>query len=620
MKKLFSIIILSSLVLSLGFSASKKAKSNNIVLTAKNKFAIEGQELGSLEWTQEESSVGKKGEIIWNNDADDDWLHCGWELRGIDMSRYGGLKIELAAGQNQDVRIELLNPASTGTATFQIGSDGLAYVFFNGQGKSYGEMNTPDPEEGYEIRFIVEKKNNYAKTVIKNIELILQEDIPDSSSLNISEALFGSCLDKAHMFGQEITWPKNITDAFCGWNLSDIDLSDYDRIRVELDSNSIKDLTLVICEPDWENWHGFESIEPNIFEANLSGEKASWSHSEDSSFRFDTSEGLLIFLGFWHDKPLKNEEKTVVKSVQLLTGESSKNQNLELLGTAFGSSTWNALVYDDGIIEWGLDGKSKSAQTGWRLTDVDLSAYDKIRIEIESSDAQVDLRVSQHDKNDDDRRCDLYFKPVKPNILEASLDGKGYSAKWEEGGYKWDGTKRIDELEIHLDPIKAKGLKTKIKSVTLITKEDDAESKQPDDIMLNGAKLGSSREKAWVDDNFAISWDVSKSFYACCGWRVDSLEGELLVIKVSSTDVPLRLRIRDTANDNESSYVDDGTHMFVINLKTKKQQSKKAWKASEWNKKAKPFDFSQGGEIILEPYNGVFREGKKTVVEYIQVD
>ena len=82
----------------------------------------------------------------------------------------------------------------------------------------------------------------------------------------------------------------------------------------------------------------------------------------------------------------------------------------------------------------------------------------------------------------------------------------------------------------------------------------------------------------------------------------------------------MRLRIREYANKNESSWLDDGTHIFRINLKDKKQESRGSWKASEWDKYTKAFDFSQGCEIVLEPVNGVFKDGKKTVVEYIKVE
>ena len=71
---------------------------------------------------------------------------------------------------------------------------------------------------------------------------------------------------------------------------------------------------------------------------------------------------------------------------------------------------------------------------------------------------------------------------------------------------------------------------------------------------------------------------------------------------------------------NESIWLDDGTHIFHINLEDKKQKSRGSWKAPEWNKDTKAFDFSKGCEIVLEPANGVFKDGKKTVVEYIKVE
>lgn len=86
MKKLFvTIMFLSVCVLT--FAAPKKGKSNNIKLDPKKKFAIEGMELGSLEWTQRYASLNDKGEIIWKYDTGGDWLHYGWDLRGTDMSQ-----------------------------------------------------------------------------------------------------------------------------------------------------------------------------------------------------------------------------------------------------------------------------------------------------------------------------------------------------------------------------------------------------------------------------------------------------------------------------------------------------------------------------------------------------
>jgi hypothetical protein len=81
------------------------------------------------------------------------------------------------------------------------------------------------------------------------------------------------------------------------------------------------------------------------------------------------------------------------------------------------------------------------------------------------------------------------------------------------------------------------------------------------------------------------------------------------------------LRIREYANGNEVSYIDDGSHIFRIEQKTKKQiDAKGNKKAPEWEKLTKPFDYSQGGEIVLEPVNGVSKDSKKTVVEYIKIE
>ena len=43
-------------------------------------------------------------------------------------------------------------------------------------------------------------------------------------------------------------------------------------------------------------------------------------------------------------------------------------------------------------------------------------------------------------------------------------------------------------------------------------------------------------------------------------------------------------------------------------------------KEAEWVKVPKPFDLSDGVEIVLEVPNGVFKEGKKTVVESIKIE
>ena len=607
MKKLLSTIFLLSVVFSLSFAASNKGKSNNIKLDPKKKFVIEGAELGSLEWAQSESSVSNKGEIIWNHESGNSWLHCGWELRGTDMSQYGGLKIELASGQKQDVRVEVANPSVNGLATTTIPNDGLVYVFFSGQGKSYGEYKNPDPKEGYEIRFIVEEKNKYAKTVIKNIELIKKEDVPDASNLDLLGVPFGTSGWHTRILGNEITWPKGSSDGNAGWNLEGIDLSEYDRVRIELESNDATGLHISFNQKDGKNYHTFSNpVEKNVYEADLSGE--GYSYKNEDSVTPDKSEGFSIDVRTWNEKPRTKDQKTVVKSIQLLKGKKMMNENLMLLGTNFGSSGWNGYVHEGGIIEW-IPSKDKNAGMGWNVKDIDFSEWDKILVELESTNVPVWLEMVQNNNR-------MGGNEIRPNIYEIKLDGSEGSV-WPPDA-KWDPSKKIDEIQIRCNKVSKAGLKTKVKSVTLIKEENEVP--QPERLILNGSKLGSKKSRAYVDENFAINWEHIKNGYAQCGWKLEKLEGEILEVKVSSTDVQLRLRIRDIANNNETDWLDDGSHIFRINLKNKLMQSGKNWKSAEWTKITKAFNFSQGCEIVLEPYNGVYKEGMKTVVEYIKVE
>ena len=609
MKKLLSTILLISAVLATVFAAPKKGKSKNIKLDPKKKFAIEGVELGSLEWTQKYASLNNKGEIIWKYDTGEDWLHYGWDLRGTDMSQYAGLKIEFTSKEKQDIRFVVRNPAAVDDWTFPTEVGNVMYVMFNGVGKWYGDMENPDPTKGYEMYFLVEAKNKYSKTAIKSIELLSKIDYPDADELKILGVPFGSQIWKARITGNEITWLKGDTGGDAGWNFGGIDLSEYDRVRIEIESNTAAHLGLRICDSEHNNWHGYDmQIEPNVYEVDLSGEGASW--LGDNAGPLDKSKGLQIFLQTWDRK---KEEKTVVKSIQFLKGKRVINENLMIEGAAFGTCGWDSNVYDGGVIEW--KGKDKYAGAGWNVKGLDFSKYKKIRIELspESANLPVVLRFAQNNG-----KCDKQFYPVAPNILEAKLDGSGYDMTPENE--KWDDSLGIEEINVRLWGAKAvkAGDRTIVKSVTLL--KEDNEIPQPERLVLNGAKLGSSRERTYVGDDFAINWTLSKNNYTKCGWKLEKLDGDILEIKVTSTDVSLRLRIREYANKNESSWLDDGTHIFRINLKDKKQESRGSWKASEWDKYTKAFDFSQGCEIVLEPVNGVFKAGKKTVVEYIKVE
>ena len=620
MKKLIAAFMFLS-VCGLTFAAPKKGKSNNIKLDPKKKFAIEGVELGSLEEFQDCATLNNKGEITWNQDSDWAYLSYGWELRGIDMSEYAGLKFELASSMEQKVTIKVENPACTGTSAVLFGTDKTAVLFFNGVGASWHEgaawndMNKPDPAEGYKIYIGIEAKDKAINTVFKSIELLSKKDYPDADQLKILGVPFGSQFWNARVIGNEITWQKGTTGGDAGWNFAGIDLSEYDRVRIEIESNNAPRLGLRICDTNHNNWHGYDNqIEPNVYEVDLSGEGASW--IGDNAGPFDKSQGLQIFFQTWVDnnKPLPKDYKTVVKSIQLLKGKRVVNENLMIEGAAFGTRGWDSNVYDGGIIEW--KGDDKYAAAGWNVKGVDFSKYKKIRIELspESANLPLVLRFVQNNG-----KCDKQFYPIAPNVLEAKLDGSDYDMTSENE--KWDDSLGIEEINVRLWGAKAlkAGDRTIVKSVTLL--KEDNEIPQPESLVLNGAKLGSKKDgNSWIDENFAINWN--KANYIECGWKVEKLEGDILEIKVTSTDVPLHLKIRELRSaGNETEWEDDGSHIFRINLKTKRQITAKSGnKAPVWERLSEAFNFSEGAEIFLLPANGVFKEGKKTLVEYIKVE
>ena len=471
MKKNLIAFLLFSMALTLSFTAPKKGKIKGIKLEKKNRFAIDGIGLGSLNWSK--VSISNKGEIIWNET--NDYQECGWAIMKVDMSQYAGLRFEFVPNPNQDVAVKIRNTVYDGEYGYTVPNDGIVYAFFNGQGRNWGDMKIPDRKDAFSIYTGISKGQN-EKTVIKSIELLKKEDVPDASNLELLGVPFGSSSWQTHIIGNEITWIKGETGGDAGWNLSGIDLSEYDRVRVEIESSTAKHLGLRLVDPDHRNWHGFDTpIEPNVYEVDLTGDGASW--VGENATDLDKSKGLKIFFQAWDNKPFTKDYKTVVKSVQLLKGKRVINENLMIEGSRFGSSGGNSYIYDGGIVEWVLPQKNWDASAGWNVKGIDLSKWKKIRIELdpESSDLPYLIRMGQGDNSD---YCAVHYQPVTPTILEANLDGSDCYYSWSEGA-TWDASKGINNIQIHIwwQKSEIKNQKTIVKSVSLLTDEDEV--KQP---------------------------------------------------------------------------------------------------------------------------------------------
>ena len=71
--------------------------------SAKDKWSIFGVELGTWDNT-EGAKVNTNGEIIWKN-SNRQWEDFGWDLRGIDLSDYDGIKIILDEKKTMKFRL-----------------------------------------------------------------------------------------------------------------------------------------------------------------------------------------------------------------------------------------------------------------------------------------------------------------------------------------------------------------------------------------------------------------------------------------------------------------------------------------------------------------------------------
>ena len=164
MKKLITTTLLLSAVFTLTFAAPKKA--NNVKLDVKKKFEIEGVKLGTITWAG--ALVDDKGEVRWNQLQEGDWAETGWTLRGVDLSQYGGIRVELAPKQpTDDMYILLSNNAGDKNCGFRFAKDGVAYAFFNGTGRSWIDdgMEMPEPSLGFDIKISGNVKK-YKKTLM----------------------------------------------------------------------------------------------------------------------------------------------------------------------------------------------------------------------------------------------------------------------------------------------------------------------------------------------------------------------------------------------------------------------------------------------------------------------
>ncbi len=568
-------------------------------------YNVNGVKLGSTKWQAEVS----ENIITWKKGFDNG--NAGWNFSDIDLSAYERVRVEIESS-NTSNSLRIAQGDWSNNHGFEKTGKNVYEAYLSGSNSFDRDLPPLEPAKGLIICFDQwnngEPRAEDKTTVVKSIKFFKPGEYDESGALSLFGCSLGGIEDNCEIQDNIITWKKGTKEGYAGWNLSGINLSEYASVKITIEKTDVNLGGLYISDRNAQKWKRMIEVAPNTYELLLTGE-----NSDSTEPPIDTSEGVQLRIQLYNNKPLKKNMKTIVKSIELSKDTEEINENLRIEGVEFSSSKLNAFVSDGGVIDWEWDKKEKYPFCGWNVKGIDLSDYKGIRIELESTDIPVEIGMIQNEG----AVCHTFYNEKTPGVYEAMFDGSEYSYIWPEGS-SWNTSNGIEEIQIRAQKLSKKGLKTVVKSISLISK-DEQEIQQPVQLVLNGAKLGSKKNHAWIGDDFSINW--KKNSWNECGWRVEKLDGEVLEIKVSSSDVPLRLRIRTLDYKNGVSYIDDGSHIFKINLKTKKQINQKGdQKAPEWEETTKKVDYSQGAYITLETNGGVYKEGKKTVVEYIKVE
>lgn len=568
-------------------------------------YNVNGVKLGSTKWQAEVS----ENIITWKKGFDNG--NAGWNFSDIDLSAYERVRVEIESS-NTSNSLRIAQGDWSNNHGFEKTGKNVYEAYLSGSNSFDRDLPPLEPSKGLIICFDQwnngEPRAEDKTTVVKSIKFFKPGEYDESGAVSLLGRSLGGIEDNCEIQDNIITWKKGTKEGNAGWNLSGINLSEYASVKITIEKTDVNLGGLYISDRNAQKWKRMIEVAPNTYELLLTGE-----NSDSTEPPIDTSEGVQLRIQLCNNKPLKKNMKTIVKSIELSKDTEEINENLRIEGVEFSSSKRNAFVSDGGVIDWEWDKKEKYPFCGWNVKGIDLSDYKGIRIELESTDIPVEIGMIQNEGG----VCHTFYNEKTPGVYEVMFDGSEYSSIWPEGS-SWNTSNGIEEIQIRAQKLSKKGLKTVVKSISLISK-DEQEIQQPAQLVLNGAKLGSKKNHAWIGDDFSINW--KKNSWNECGWRVEKLDGEVLEIKVSSSDVPLRLRIRTLDYKNGVSYIDDGSHIFKINLKTKKQINQKGdQKAPEWEETTKKVDYSQGAYITLETNGGVYKEGKKTVVEYIKVE
>jgi len=429
--------------------------------SASDKWSLLGAELGSFNRTAG-SSVNSKGEIVWTN-SNRQWEDFGWDLRDADLSDYEGIKIVLKKNSPK-IPIDALkldNGYSHGHWLFRETLPGVYILYFDGRGKDcvWGYVDEMDPASGMLIYFTVPGKKENLRTKIESVELLKKGSSESQEELSPFNVTLGTTNIRAFVEGDRIFWRRGYNDSSSGWDFTGIDLSEYDRVRVEV-AEPDANLNLILCDGKWKNWHCFGRVSPRVFEAKLSGEDARWFDTDAHSF--DLKEGLMVMLQKQDEKIRTEETVTRVTGIRFLkSDEEIKNgEKFRIENRGLGAILDNAVLDGETII-WQKE--NNDLKCGWNLAGLDLSEYKGVRVEFEKNEIRLELTIT--DKNWQNWTA---FRGEDPYKIEAYFSKEGAAWQWNETEHYDLSQGILLFLRFYSDKPLKKDRKTIIKSIEFI--------------------------------------------------------------------------------------------------------------------------------------------------------
>lgn len=287
-------------------------KKNNLKIVSK--LAPFGIGLG----TTNLRAFAEGNRIFWKRGYDDS--SSGWDFSGIDLSAYDRVQVEVA---ESDKNLNLILCESNWKNWHCYGriSPTIYEVPLSGQGARWLETDAHSFDLKKGLMVMLQKqdteiRSTESSTLVKSIRFLKKgEKGFDGGALGIFNRAIGTIEDNSSVDGNTVIWLKDNTELKCGWNLVGIDLSDYKGIRIEFERNELN-LELTLTDKDWQNWAAFRSEDPYSIEAYFSGEGAAWKWNGFKAF--DKSEGMLVFLRFYSEKPIRKDKKSIIKKIELM--------------------------------------------------------------------------------------------------------------------------------------------------------------------------------------------------------------------------------------------------------------------------------------------------------------